>query len=298
LKDSEKKLERMFGRPEFRHVLSSFWVAASEYTIVPEAPASTLEKIVVKKVQPKKTYLPFQDPDLFVSFTKLVARGKPSNASILNWVDTYGLLRKAKDGEQGRDENMDRALEIRELNQADEPVETFVSEALQALSVLNLYTDLSSGSIDDLRRRIGVLRDKHKRWGLLSNLDTYLVEEWDSEADEVGHSDTRGLGFMASVKLEATLMNKIENVRPTLYSDFGVQSTFGNYKPTPSWECPDLISAIYLQLYLWIVEGLPMRRCAIPSCRTPFPMKRSDKQVCSETCRSNLRHYPELQRRR
>jgi hypothetical protein len=55
---------------------------------------------------------------------------------------------------------------------------------------------------------------------------------------------------MASVKLEATLMNKIENVRPTLYSDFGVQSTFGNYKPTPSWECPDLISAIYLQLYL------------------------------------------------
>lgn len=157
---------------------------------------------------------------------------------------------------------------------------------------------ISSGSIDELRKRIGVLREKHGRWELLSDLDAYLIEKWVNEADKVGDPDSKGLGLMASVQLEATLMNKIYNVRPALYSDFGVHSSFGHYRPTPSWECPDLISAIYLQLYLWITEGLPMRRCVIPSCGTPFPAKRSDKRVCSVSCRSNLRHYPELQRHR
>lgn len=159
-------------------------------------------------------------------------------------------------------------------------------------------SSLSSGSIDDLRKRIGILRDKYERWELLSKLDTYFVETWAKEADKVGDPDSEGLGLMASVQLEATIMNKIYNVRPALYSDFGAHSSFGRYRPTPSWECPDLISAIYLQLYLWMTEGLPMRRCAIPTCRTPFPMKRSNKKVCSDSCRSNLRHYPELQRHR
>ena len=280
-------------------MLSQFWLVASEYQIAPESPGSLLENIAVKKVDPKDTYVPFQESDLFVSFARLAGKGKPSNERILGWVGKYGLLRKAQDEGQGMDKkNKDQELAIRELNQAPEPVEHFVGEALQVRSVLDLYTDLNSGTIDDLRERIGVLRNKYARWGLLSDLDTYFVEAWGQEADRVGHPDSSNLGLMASVNLEASVMRKLKNVRPSLYSDFGVRSTFGNYKPTPTWECPDLISAIYLQLYLWIVEGLPMRRCAIPSCRTPFPMKRSDKQVCSDTCRSNLRHYPELQRRR
>jgi hypothetical protein len=280
-------------------VVSQFWLVASEYEIVPEFPGSPLEKIEVKKVDPKDTYVPFQESDLFASFARLARKGKPSNERILGWVSKYGLLREAQDEGQGKyKKNKDRGLAIRKLNQAPEPVEDFVGEALQVRSVLDLYTDLNSGTIDDLRGRIGVLRKKYSRGGLLSDLDTYFVESWGQEADRVGRFDSSSLGFMTSVKLEAIVMSNLENVRPSLYSDFGISSTFGSYKPTPTWECPDLISAIYLQLYLWIVEGLPMRRCAIPSCRTPFPMKRSDKQVCSDTCRSNLRHYPKLQRRR
>jgi hypothetical protein len=280
-------------------VVSQFWLVASEYEIVPELPESRFEKIVVKKVDPKDTYVPFQKPDLFVSFARLAGKGKPSNERILGWVGRYGLLRKAQDEGQGKDKkNKDRGLAIRELNQAPELVEDFVGEALQVRSVLDLYTDLNSGTIDDLRRRIGVLRNKRARGGRLSDLDAYFVESWGQEADRVGYPDSSSLGLMASVNLEASVMKKLENVHPSLYSDFGISSSFGSYKPTPTWECPDLISAIYLQLYLWIVEGLPMRRCAIPSCRTPFPMKRSDKQVCSDSCRSNLRNYPELQRHR
>jgi hypothetical protein len=297
LRSSEKKLERMFNRPEFRHVLPDFWLVASEYDIVPESPGSLLEKIVVKKVHPKEPYVPFQKPDLFLSFTRLVARGKPSNESILGWVSEYGLLRRLEDGDQDKDDK-DQGPAIRELNQAPEPVENFVGEALKARSTLNLYTDLGSGGIDDLRRRIGILRDKNERLELLSDLDTYFVESWGKEADKVGHTDSSGFGLMASVQLKATVMGKIEKVRPALYSDIGLYSPFDRYRPTPSWECPDLISAIYLQLYLWIIEGLPMRRCVIPTCGTPFPMTRRDKKVCCDTCRSNLRHYPELQRSR
>jgi hypothetical protein len=288
----------MFDRPEFRHVLPHFWRVACEYDIVPESEESPLEKIVVKRVHPTDIYVPFQTPDLFVSLIKLVARGKPANESILGWVSKYGLLRRAKEGDQDKSEDgKDQVVATRELNQASEPVETFVSEALQARSVLDLYTDLSSGSIDDFRKRIGALRDKYKRMEPLSKLDSDLVEKWGGEADKVGQADLKGVDMMVSVDLEATVVSKIHHVRPTLYSDFGLGSSFGSYRPTPSWECPDLISAIYLQLYLWITEGLPMRRCAIPSCGTPFPLKRSDKWVCSDSCRSNLRNHPEVQRR-
>jgi hypothetical protein len=300
LRNSKKKLERMFDRPEFRHVLPNFWSVASEYEIVPdESREDHLKKIVVKNGHPKDTYVPFQETDLFVSFIRLVARGKPSDESVLDWVGAYGLLRKAQDGVQkGVEEDKDRALAIRGLNQAPELVGDFIAEALQARSALNLYTDLSSGSIDDLRRRIGGIPDKNEGGEPLSDLDFYFLEKWGHEVDKVGRPDSSDLGLTSSAWLEGIVLSRIENVRPALYSDFGLNSTFGSYRPTPSWECPDLISAIYLQLYLWITEGLPMRRCIIPTCGTPFPITRSNKKVCSVSCRSNLRHYPELQHRR
>jgi hypothetical protein len=83
------------------------------------------------------------------------------------------------------------------------------------------------------------------------------------------------------------------------YQEQAVEAWFAPsaYRPVQSWNCPDLLSAIYLQLYLWMTESLPMRRCVNPPCGTPFPLTRKDKQVCSRSCGSNLRHYPHLQQR-
>lgn len=285
---TDKKLERIFHRPEFRHTVPSFWVVAPEYDIVSTSPESPGE-IVVKEARPARPYVPLQEIDLFLSFTRLVARGRPADASILAWVSRYGLLRRADEG---------RGPIVSEvLNQAPMGVEDFVGEALVARSILELYTDLSEGGIAPLRKRIEALRKKHDRMEPLSTFDYFFVEGWADEADRRGWADEAFLGLAASAHLESAVAEKLQDVRPKLWSNFGVES-YGPYQATPSWECPDLVSTIYLQIYIWMTSGVPMLRCAIPTCRTPFPMTRKDKRVCSPTCRSNLRHYPELQRKR
>jgi hypothetical protein len=296
LRNLKKEIERIFDRPERHHILpSSIWLVAHEYGIVrDEPPGSQLKKVVVKQAQPEKPpYIPFERTDLFLSFTRLATRGKPSEKSVLGWVNKYGLLRKVDDDE-------DLYLPNLELNQAPILVQDFQGEVLEARSTLDLYTDLSSGGIDDLRKRIGILRARYERMEPLSDLDTYLVEEWGGEADKVGQRTfvVDGFQFWATLELESRVKDKLENVRPTIWSDYAGQTSFHRYRPAPSWQCPDLISAMYLQLYLWMTEGLPMHRCANPACGTPFPITRRDKRVCSPSCRSNLRHYPHLQRHR
>jgi hypothetical protein len=61
---------------------------------------------------------------------------------------------------------------------------------------------------------------------------------------------------------------------------------------TPSWYCPDLLSAIYLQFYLLITKSKPIEFCKNPPCRQPFVPDSSKHVYCSDSCRSNGRHYP------
>jgi hypothetical protein len=56
-----------------------------------------------------------------------------------------------------------------------------------------------------------------------------------------------------------------------------------------SWHCPDLISAIYLQLFLLATKNTPMRFCK--ACQTPLPAKPRHKRFCNSTCRSNARNH-------
>ncbi len=57
------------------------------------------------------------------------------------------------------------------------------------------------------------------------------------------------------------------------------------------WECPDLLSAMYLQFYLLITDFRPMRRCENPPCSMPLPATRTNQRYCNASCRSNARHY-------
>ena len=54
---------------------------------------------------------------------------------------------------------------------------------------------------------------------------------------------------------------KRPNSRPEAFLDEAWQS----------YECPNLLSALYLQFWLMILNRLPMRYCDYEKCGTPFP---------------------------
>ncbi len=69
----------------------------------------------------------------------------------------------------------------------------------------------------------------------------------------------------------------------------GVQRGEGT---VPSCYCPDLLSAIYLQFYLLVTRSKPIAFCKNPPRRQPFTPDSSKHVYCSDSCRSNARHYP------
>jgi hypothetical protein len=282
LRNRRRDLERILDREDFRH--RPVWFVADEYGI-------ESDKIVIKRVGECNPIRPLEDPDLFLSFARLWARGKPSRRSILNWVSKHGLLTQEREDQPlGSSEGW--------LNQAPITLEEFEAEALRARSALDLYADLhEEGGIDALKKRIGALRNDYLRFARpLSELDRYFVDNWGQMPDESAWTDGTLL-FVAARRLQGFVQSRVAGVRLTFPGELIPWSPSRGYKPVQSWHCPDLLSAIYLQFYFWMTDALPMRRCANPACEMPFPVTRRDKRVCSRTCRSNLRHYPHLQRR-
>ncbi len=62
----------------------------------------------------------------------------------------------------------------------------------------------------------------------------------------------------------------------------------------PSWHCPDLLSAIYLQSYLLVTKSKPIRFCESPACRQPFVPNSGKHIYCKDGCRSTARNYPKI----
>lgn len=108
-----------------------------------------------------------------------------------------------------------------------------------------------------------------------------------------GHVAGSNLPWMAEVKLEVFVSRKVDSVRPALAGGGFWDSSDDSYRPKPSWGCPDLLSALYLQFYLLITNSLPIRRCKNPACRMPIQVTRKNRKFCNSTCRSNKRHYPD-----
>jgi hypothetical protein len=276
-------MERIVDRDEFRS--RPKWPVAEEYDI------DDSRNVVVKKTGEYDITTPLEDPDLFLSFARLGARGRPSDESILGWVSEHGLLTLEDEGKYSV------SYLWEQLKQAPISLDEFVAEVLRARSALNLYTTLNEGSVKDLKEMIRTIREANRQMKPLSEMDYYFYEKWRSITDEPSWSDGM-LQFMAIIQLEVFVKSRLAKVRPAFWGAMHPETPPNAYKPAPSWHCPDLLSSIYLQLYLWMTSSLPMRRCANPACGTPFLVTRKDKRVCSHTCRSNLRHYPHLQRRR
>lgn len=227
-------------------------------------------------------YQPLNEPDLFLSFARLASRGEPSEKSILQWVRRYGLLRRG-DERQG-------------LNQTPMTVADFREEARCAYQLLSLYTEIQQRDYPAIRSRY-VGEGEHQDSRFHPNpVDRYFIQDQEDQEStrkfetDNGYETYYDRGIVALECLMEELLSDVR-LRPRSYIGGLRQNRDEPYVPTPSWYCPDLRSAIYLQFFLMMVDNRPMRRCNNPNCRTPFPVTRKDRVYCKDGCRSTGRDY-------
>jgi hypothetical protein len=251
---------------------------------------------------------PLEDPDLFLSFARLGARGDPSESSVLRWVSRYGLLLR-EDSQlkawTGWWELGSGGQEI--ANQAPMPLDRFRAEVRRAKDLLDLYAQLQARDIKAIEARAanpatttderlsshpersGLHGEARKVYERLSGRPGYEWDLWVATkvlADELTVS-------VSGARLRAEVTDSIHGL--VFFDEDGRERNFF-FKPPYSlgstWHCPDLLSALYLQFYLLVTEHKPMRRCENPACMMLFPATRKDKRFCNPTCRSNARNYP------
>ena len=265
----------------------------------------------------------FDDPDLFLSFARLGARGEPSESSILHWVSDHGLLRR-KSGPNRPGQRGEPPGSV--SDQEAMTVTDFRTEVLCAHQLVALYSDIREENLEGLEAAIyGTSRHRSSDWvhTPVTDVERYLAEfrymaDADREdlnwwQDKLRHADQlerrrteeylRALGsywsdlhgsdiWIALVALQAVLKHRLSGVRLSFDAGYGrSQALAGNYSIPGSWDCPNLLSAMYLQFYLLVTDFEPMRRCENPVCRLPFPITRKNKRFCNNTCRSNARNY-------
>jgi hypothetical protein len=180
-----------------------------------------------------------------------------------------------------------RPVERWTLNQAPISLDDFRAEVSNADSALGLYKVLRERDVGELRARVEAAREKKKEAhvvfsevdkGLAGIGDTVLTTQW-----------TMTLVFRAAMILEMFVKQKVASVRLGFFDPVDRPVKAPVYTPVQSWNCPDLLSAVYLQFYLWMIKAWPMHICAYERCSMPFPATRTDKIYCTDTCRSAAR---------
>src|SRR5215208_6131558 len=68
----------------FKAIFTSYWSVCDSYRLA--------NGWICEAGVRRTPYAPLRQPDLFLSFARLRARGEPSEASIMRWVSKYGLL--------------------------------------------------------------------------------------------------------------------------------------------------------------------------------------------------------------
>ena len=277
-------------------------------------PQATRYKVVAGSIDPEPGSnlrhfpppAPFADPDLALSFARLGARGEPSARGIEKWVSKYGLLFRQDEGLPGN-----RILEDGRVNQKPMEVYKFTREVLRFRDLLDLYSEIRERDFRAVTKRSrephsavdkelaayvlpGLAQDDlpparlDRALEVLPNLalssvlalaDRFLADQLSKSLDGVRLRVVPGFKIPHGASLEDQRSLKV--------SLWNTPST--RYRLGFSWHCPDLISAIYLQLFLLATKNTPMRFCK--ACQTPFPAKPKHKRFCNATCRSNGRNH-------
>jgi hypothetical protein len=243
---------------------------------------------------------PFARTDLFYSFARLGANGKPSESRIKEWVSQNGLLTR-------KDENLSGAavLEDGTVNQRPISVEDFRSEVSRARGMLELYAEIRRQDISAIDARIA-----QPRSAVDKELAPYFSSDrsWRHRIDFIeAHT---GLALypelgLADKVLAEMVSQSVTHVRPRATKGFELPITaitdeehrshilaaHKNYRLQQAWYYPDLRSAIYMQFYMLVTQNRPMRPCENPVCKMPFPVTKKNRRFCCPTCRSNARRY-------
>jgi hypothetical protein len=242
---------------------------------------------------------PFAHTDLFYSFARLGASGKPSESRIMQWVSQNGLLTR-------KDENVSGAsvLEDGAINQQPISVEDFRSEVSRARAMLELYAEIRRLDVRALNARIAQPRSAVDR-----QLASYFTDDpsYQQVMDRIdigiGSLAIRSVLGAADKVLAEMISESVAGVRPRAIRGYALpmssdeerpsqmRAAHKNYRMQQGWFYPDLRSAMYMQFYLLVTQNKPMRSCENPVCRMPFPATKSNRRFCCDSCRSNARRY-------
>ncbi len=233
------------------------------------------------------SYNPFQvvralqRSDLFFSFAKLGSKGEPSRKGIERWVSRFGLpkwgLRWDPSPYRPDEEVVENPVHARM------PVEQLREEVRYASDLLGAYLEVRRADTTTIRRRVDgaisasrlnmefayAFKENRRRWGLHTGPDD--------------DQETRDAFTLAAA--QAALGQVVTGLVSEVRLRAGVQRGEGL---VPSFECPDLPSAIYLQFYLLVTKHKPVKHCEY--CGEPFEDTRPDRRFCDASCRSGNRH--------
>jgi hypothetical protein len=204
-----------------------------------------------------------EHPNMFLTFARLGGSVEPRTDSIKRWVLQYGLPRRT-------------VVRQGEYKGAHMLLEDFKDEAHCAHRLLKLYAEIRGQDIAAINARAKnpqTSLDEALRAAFNSTAYRALLSVRVYEKNEVRL-------FMSLRVLTGAVNEKLERLRPRLRA-------LSASTVIESWYCPDLLTAMYLQLYLLITDRRLMRYCDF--CRAPFPY-RGNKFYCNDTCRSRARH--------
>jgi hypothetical protein len=223
-------------------------------------------------------------PDLFLSFARLGGNRTPRDASINKWVEKYGLPRRLpRHGEKrARGSPMESYMYVQE----------FIEEARSAHQLLRLYQEIQGRELELIEARA---RDPQ------SSLDEALKAAFEPRPYREARVHLTLSAALSRLYTQEDLKQRARD-EVSLYTSLRVltdavakkteRAQFRLVAKSSSnteqvWRCPDLLSALYLQLHLLIDDRRPMRSCR--HCGTPFPLTRTNKRFCNDSCRSGGR---------
>ena len=223
-------------------------------------------------------YAPLEEPDVFLSFARLAARGVPSKDIIIGWVNQYGLLRRC-------DPTHLYFLPGGEVNQKPTSVEEIAKEMRRAYQILRIFELHRSGDVGNLRARMS-LRQVRPSSGVIGSagaVEILLDGEpiplpWSPRRDQVIVIQDKNLTdriVLAASKI--FVQTAIEPYIAEVYPVFGIRERL-------HLRCPDLITAMYLQFAALVDGKRPIAICQ--GCGNVFVQRRRDMLVCNATCRS------------